>query len=87
MLRTIGLHSTGVAFNLQWFYINTHTIAFVTATLYILIALATALGSRMVQQKLNIYIIFYILVYSVIAPFWLMKAIWSSVTAKKPSWR
>jgi len=87
MFRTIGLHSTGINFNIQWFYINTHTIAFVTATLYILIAIATTIGSRMARQRLSPHIVSYILVYSVIAPFWLMKAIWNSVTAKKPSWR
>ena len=71
----------------DWFYVNTQTIMFVTVTLYSLLILAMIVGGRMAKQKLNIHIISYILIYSVIAPFWLMKAIWNSITAKKPSWR
>ncbi len=88
LLFTVGLHLNGfTSLNLDWFYINTQTIAFITATLYIIIAFATYLGSRIAKQKLSIHLISYILVYSVIAPFWLMKAIFNSIIAKKPSWR
>lgn len=87
-LRTVGFHTGTLTINLDWFYINTQTILFITVALYGIIALVTIIGSRMAHERLNVaYLIWYILVYSVIAPFWLMKAVWSSLTKHKPSWR
>jgi cellulose synthase/poly-beta-1,6-N-acetylglucosamine synthase-like glycosyltransferase len=87
-LRTVGFHAGTIGINLDWFYINTQTILFVTVALYSIILLVTIIGSRMAHERLNLfYLLMYIVVYSIIAPFWLMKAVWSSVTAHKPSWR
>ncbi|MBP6904849.1 MAG: glycosyltransferase family 2 protein [Candidatus Pacebacteria bacterium] len=87
-LRTVGFHTGTLTINLDWFYINTQTILFITVALYGIIALVTVIGSRMAHERLNFaYLIWYILVYSAIAPFWLMKAVWSSLTKHKPSWR
>lgn len=85
--RTIGL-TGNLGINLNWFYINTQTILFITIALYSIIVVVTILGSRMAHERLNpFYLLWYILTYSVIAPFWLMKAVWSSLTKHKPSWR
>ena len=85
--RTVGLHGN-FGINLNWFYINTQTILFITIALYGIIVIVTILGSRMAHERLNpFYLLCYILTYSVIAPFWLMKAVWSSITKHKPSWR
>ncbi len=86
-LRTIGFHGN-LSINLDWFYINTQTILFVTVALYSIIVIATILGSRIAHERMNpFYLLCYILVYSVVAPFWLMKAVWSSLTKHKPKWR
>ncbi len=77
----------GSGFTFDWFYLNTKTIVFVTVLLYALLVFAMIVGTKMAKQKLNFHILSYILVYSVIAPFWLMKAIWNTMIAKKPSWR
>jgi hypothetical protein len=74
-------------FKIEWFYVNTNTMVFTTIALYTLLIIAILAGSRMAKQKLNFHIVSYMLVYSVVAPFWLMKAIWNSIAAKKPSWR
>lgn len=85
--RTVGLQGN-LGINLNWFYINTQTILFITVVLYVIIAFVTYIGSRMAHERLNpFYLLWYILTYSVIAPFWLMKAVWSSLTRHKPSWR
>lgn len=84
--RTVGVGNVPTL-KLDWFYLNTQTIVFVTIVLYGLLILAMILGSRLVKHKLSWHIVSYILIYSVIAPFWLMKAVWNTVAAKKPSWR
>ena len=86
-LRTVGFQGNFVV-NLDWFYINTQTILFITAALYAIIAIATIIGSRMAHERLNpFYLMCYILVYSIIAPLWLMKAVSNSLIKHKPSWR
>jgi cellulose synthase/poly-beta-1,6-N-acetylglucosamine synthase-like glycosyltransferase len=85
--RAVGINLSPASFQFDWFYINTQTIMFVVVILYSLLIFAVAMGSRMGKQKLNFHIISYIVVYSFIAPLWLMKAIWNSLTSRKPSWR
>jgi cellulose synthase/poly-beta-1,6-N-acetylglucosamine synthase-like glycosyltransferase len=85
--RVSGISLNPLHFQFDWFYINTQTIMFVVVILYGLLIFSMIAGTRMAKQKLNLHIISYIVVYSVIAPLWLMKAIWNSLTARKPSWR
>ncbi len=86
--RVVGIHGGTFMINLDWFYINAQTVLFITAALYSIIIIATIIGSRMAHERMNpVYLIAYVIVYSVIAPFWLMKAVWSSVVGRKPSWR
>lgn len=88
--QTIGLQHISLphgSVSIDWFYINTQTIAFVSIMLYTLLITAMMIGTRMVKQKNTIHILSYVVIYSFIAPLWLLKAIWSSITAHKPQWR
>ncbi len=85
--RIVGLHSSTFSFNFEWFYINTQAIVLITAVLYAVLIVSTAIGGKLVKQKLSIHVISYIVVYSIIAPFWLMKALWAALTSRKPHWR
>jgi cellulose synthase/poly-beta-1,6-N-acetylglucosamine synthase-like glycosyltransferase len=82
-----GFGGVSVMFRPEWFYININTVLFATIFLYGIIIFGIVMGSRMVKEKINIYVVAYMLTYSVIAPFWLMKSIWSSIISRKPSWR
>lgn len=86
-LRASGAGFSAPSITFDWFYINTGTIVFVTGILYGLLIVAMILGSRLAKQKLSWHIVSYMIVYSIIAPFWLMKAVWNSIRAKQPSWR
>jgi cellulose synthase/poly-beta-1,6-N-acetylglucosamine synthase-like glycosyltransferase len=86
---TIGFH-THVHINFSLFYINTQTIFFVTIILYVLLIFSIVMGTRLNQQGKGFdwHIISYILIYSVIAPFWLLKAVWNTITGRRqPAWR
>jgi cellulose synthase/poly-beta-1,6-N-acetylglucosamine synthase-like glycosyltransferase len=82
-----GFSNSMPSIHFDWFYINTKTIFFVTVILYVLMMVAMVTGTRMAKQKLSWHIITFTIIYSIIAPFWLLKAIWDSLLAKKPSWR
>ena len=85
--HTVGLQAPHYSLRVEWFYINTHALLFIIVGLYSLVAFAVVIGSRMVKQKMSIHIISYIVIYSIIAPVWLMKAIWNSIISRKPAWR
>jgi biofilm PGA synthesis N-glycosyltransferase PgaC len=83
-------HGTLLHPRFDLFYINTATVTFVTLILYFLLIFSIVAGTRMNKQGsgLDWHIIAYILIYSVIAPFWLLKAVWNSVARRgQPAWR
>ncbi len=73
----------------DWFFINTAAFNMVTIILYILLLIGLILGARLAEGKprLSINVIPFMLIYSVIAPFWILKAVWNAVTSRKTSWR
>lgn len=86
---TIGFH-TNVHINFSWFYINTQTVFFITLILYFLLIFSIVIGTRLNQQGKGFdwHIILYIIIYSVIAPFWLLKAVWNTIAGRRqPAWR
>jgi cellulose synthase/poly-beta-1,6-N-acetylglucosamine synthase-like glycosyltransferase len=86
---TVGFHLHGFV-NFSWFYINTQTVFFVTIILYVLLIFSIVTGSRLNQQGhgFDWHIIPYIVIYSVIAPFWLLKAVWNTIAGRRqPAWR
>lgn len=74
----------------DWFFINTKTIIFISIALYGMIIFSIIVGTKLSKQKrgLNWHIIPYLLIYSVIAPFWLLKAVWNTIARRgQPKWR
>ncbi len=75
--------------SLDPFFINTRSLLFLTIFLYMLVFTSMILGRRMANNKIpfSVNMIYFFLIYSIIAPFWLLKAIWNTIVAKKPAWR
>lgn len=74
----------------DWFFINTKTLLFVSIILYGLIIFSIIVGTRLNKQPKAIswHIIPYLLIYSIIAPLWLLKAVWNTMRGRKqPAWR
>jgi hypothetical protein len=74
----------------DWFFINTKTIVFISVILYGLIIFSIIVGTKLTKQKrgLNWHIIPYLLIYSVIAPLWLLKAVYNTIARRgQPKWR
>ncbi len=85
-----GWHTSAVSFHFDTFFISTRTIVFVEILIYGLVVFAVIVGSSMTgrKQKVNWHIIPYILMYSVVSPFWLLKAVWNTLRGRRqPSWR
>lgn len=72
------------------FFINTKTIVFVSIVLYSLIITSIIIGTKLNKQPkaINWHIIPYLLIYSVIAPIWLLKAVYNTIAKRgQPKWR
>jgi cellulose synthase/poly-beta-1,6-N-acetylglucosamine synthase-like glycosyltransferase len=72
------------------FFINTKTIFFISVILYSMVIFSIIVGTKLSKQSkaINWHIVPYLLIYSVIAPIWLLKAVWNTITrAGQPKWR
>ncbi|MBP9802828.1 MAG: glycosyltransferase family 2 protein [Candidatus Pacebacteria bacterium] len=71
------------------FFISTKAFFFITIVLYALVITSMLLGSRIAKNKwsLSVNMFYFFFIYSVIAPFWLMRAVYNTLISKKPSWR
>lgn len=88
-IQTIGLHPQLPKFHFDWFSINTEFIAiisFVTLTgtlsmLYISRKMAEG------KFKINMELIYFLTLYTLIAPIWLARAVFKVITGGKTTWR
>jgi cellulose synthase/poly-beta-1,6-N-acetylglucosamine synthase-like glycosyltransferase len=87
--RTVGFHFTMHSFHFDPFFITTKTLVFTSILLYSFLFFAIIHGQKLAQEKnaFSKWVIPYMIIYSLLAPFWLIKAVYNVATAKKPSWR
>lgn len=86
-ISTVGFYFKGL--NLDVFYLNTGVIFFIS-----LIAISGVIFIIMASRKLaeeetkfGIDSVFYLLFYTLIAPFWMIRAVYNLVFAKATKWR
>ncbi len=89
-LSIVGWNSSSIGFHFDAFFISTRTIVFVEVIIYGLVIFSIIAGTKITGQKKKIdwHVIPYILVYTLIAPFWLLKAVWNTIWGRRqPAWR
>ncbi len=86
-IQTVGVHFGG-GFNFDWFFLPTKTILFLSIILYILVLTSITIGRKMVKEKngFSFTVLYFIIVYNLIAPFWLLRAIYNVIRSKEASW-
>ena len=87
-ISTVGLG--GLKFHFDPFFFSTGSHFFIVVVLYGLLIIAISLGKYMTTGKhgVDYYLIPFMIIFSVIAPFWIMKAIYNSTISRKAvSWR
>jgi cellulose synthase/poly-beta-1,6-N-acetylglucosamine synthase-like glycosyltransferase len=75
--------------NFDTFFLNTEAYVFTGLVLYLIVMTTIIIGKRMATGKygFDLRIILFMFTFSFIAPFWVMKAIYNAVFAKKTAWR
>ncbi len=87
--QLIGLDFQTEKLILDPFFINTRSFIFLIVLIYLLIIFAIIFGRKMTKEK-NIFslnILYFFPVFSLLAPFWLLKAIYNTIVRRKPAWR
>ena len=71
------------------FFMNTNAYVFTGILLYILVMTTIVIGQRMITGKyrFDFRIIYFMLIFSFVAPLWVVKAMYNAVFAKKTAWR
>jgi len=88
-IQTIGFNNFfSLNYKFDWFFINTRAMLFLSIILYILVIVSVMIGRKMSTGKANfsLSIIYFSIIYSVIAPFWMLRAIYNSLISKESSW-
>ena len=73
----------------DWFFVNTHAIIFITILMYGFVFLSLFLGSKIAtgKGKLSFGMVWYILIYTFLAPIWIMRAVYNTVMRRETAWR
>ncbi len=85
----VGIDGIVSQFNFNWFFINTKAIVFIIIIMYSFSMLSMILGRKIVSLRIRFswHMISFIVVYSLIAPFWMLRAIYNVITSQSTSWR
>ncbi len=85
----VGTEGVVSHFRFDWFSVNTKAIVFIILIMYIFSILSIIIGTRIVSMKTKfpLHTVSFMVVYTFIAPFWMLKAIYNVLTSKQTSWR
>lgn len=86
-LSTVGLNFNHI-FSFDWFFFDTKIALFLSIVLYILVIVSVMIGRNMTREKrtFSFTIIYFIIIYAVVAPFWMLIAIYNAIRSKESSW-
>jgi len=92
--KVIELNTVGITnffsfhYKFDWFFLNTKAVLFFSVILYILVIVSVLIGRRMAEGKTGfpISIIYFMIIYSIVAPFWMLRAIYNALRSKESSW-
>lgn len=85
-----GANAFNVSPNLDLFYLNTNLITMLGITLYLVTVFTFVVGVRMSDLKVkfaSLGFVYFVLIYSFVAPFWIIKAMYSAIVGKQVKWR
>jgi poly-beta-1,6-N-acetyl-D-glucosamine synthase len=88
-IQTIGFDNFFVFnYKFDWFFLNTKAVLFLSIILYILLLISILIGRRLSENRssFSFSIFYFLIIYSIIAPFWMLRAIYNSFISRESSW-
>ncbi len=89
VLNALGWHFTFRAPKFDFFFLDAQSFSFLIILVYSLVLFAIMFGRKMTNEK-NVFALnalYYFPVFGIIAPFWFLRAIFSTLVKRKPAWR
>ncbi len=95
IVEKIGLYQdTGRLFHsgalqFDWFFVTVQSTMLLIVLMYSLVVVSVLIGKKISGDKprLSIDILYFICIYMVLAPLWLLKAVYNAVSGRRTSWR
>ncbi len=84
---TLGFHPHIGSFNFDWFSLNLEFRALIIYVLFFTTFFFVLMGIRMAKRRISFDIVYFLLLYGFIAPFWLARSLYNLITAKEATWR
>ncbi len=71
------------------FFVSTHSVFMITIVLYVFVFTSLMIGTKMATGKArpSVAMIWYLFIYSIIAPLWILAAVFNTVTRRETAWR
>ena len=88
-LNVTQWHFAHTKFHIDLFFVNLSSFSFLVIIIYSLVVFAILFGRKMSDSKgsVSLSIIYFFIVFRLIAPIWFLKAIYDTITRRQPSWR
>src|SRR3989339_626331 len=89
VFQTTGFSFASPNFNFDPFFLNIRFFVFLVILIYLSIIFSMVFGKKMAEGRwgLSLGMVYFFPVFSIIAPFWLMKAVYNTFLRRKPAWR
>jgi len=87
-INVVGFSNTFSGSNFDLFFFDAKTIVFISIILYTSIIISLLIGRSIIEGKTRVSfdIFYFMIIYSVIAPFWILKALFNAARSKETSW-
>lgn len=87
-MSVVGIDSKVVLPTLDWFFINTNTIAFLMVFIYVSIFVSLIIGRKISNRKASLKFsdLYLFIMYSFVAPIWIIMSIYNFFINKESSW-
>lgn len=88
-IQTVGFSNIfNFHFGFDWFFISTKAALLFSVILYILIIVSVMIGKKIVEGKysFSFSIFYFVIIYSIIAPFWVLRAMYNAIVSKESNW-
>ena len=88
-IQTVGFNNIfSFDYKFDWFFMSTKVALLLSIILYILVIVSVMIGRKIAKgnYKFSLSIFYFIIIYSIVAPFWVLKAIYNAIISKESSW-
>lgn len=86
--QIVGFSNSQFNFNFDWFFISTKITIFMSIIIYSFVIFSILIGRKILygKTKLKINDLYFFIIYNLIAPFWLIKAVFNAIRSKESNW-